>query len=53
MATINIGTDKGNIINAEIGKKFEDIKYSDVLEVAKKSFLKDVDFKIHGWCESK
>ena len=49
MTTINIGTNKGNIVGVEIDKHFKEIGYQDVLKVAKKHFG-EIEFKVYGWC---
>jgi hypothetical protein len=50
---INIGTNKKNIVGVEINKRFNDIKYEDILEIVKKEFGTTKNINIHGWCKHK
>ena len=49
---INIGCNKGNIIGVEINKKFNDIKYEDILEIVRKERGTE-NILIYGWCKVK
>ena len=51
MARINIGTNIRNIVRYRTDKKFKDLTFSDVLEIAKQE-LKTTNVLIYGWAKS-
>jgi len=50
MATINIGTSKGNIVRVKINKRFKDITTADIFEQVIKVYPDGA--RINGWCLS-
>ena len=46
---INIGTNKKNITNVEINKKFKDIEYDDIVDIVHERFGDMRGINIHGW----
>ena len=51
MARINIGTNKGNIVNHDMKKPYNQIKFADIALVAKSKFG-DGNINIHGWVQN-
>jgi len=47
---INIGTNQGNLQEVEVNKPFEDIKYREVFDIARKKFPEG-NLLIHGWVD--
>jgi hypothetical protein len=48
--TINIGTNKGNIVGVTIDKPFNKITGTDVFAIARKHYP-DGNIRVHGWCD--
>lgn len=49
MATINIGTNKGNITQVRINKPFKEITATDVYKIALEKYGSPIS--IHGWAK--
>lgn len=51
MARINIGTERGNIVNYDMGKPYYKITFSDIAQVVKLKFGNE-QIRIHGWAQN-
>ena len=51
MARVNIGTNKGNIVNHDMKKPYNQITFADIVLVAKSKFG-DGNIHIHGWAQN-
>jgi hypothetical protein len=50
---INIGTNKKNIVNHKINKRFDKITYQDIVSIIGRLHPELNDYRIHGWAEAK
>ena len=47
---INIGTNRGNLVNVTFDKPFQEIKYDDVYDKAREKYPEGL-ILIHGWVD--
>jgi hypothetical protein len=50
---VNIGTNKKNIVNYKINKRFDKITYQDIVSIIGRLHPELNDYRIHGWAEVK